>query len=123
MPEINSQAIAQVILLAREMGEQTQVGAHDGVRDATAGSLASRQFRSFVSGLTEDEQIALVAVLWIGRGSFEPEEFDEAVATATQEAVNATEDYLADTPLLADHLETGLEKLGIDPGEAEDDLM
>ncbi len=123
MPEIHAGTIAQVILLAREMQESTQVGAHDGIRDASAGNQANSEFKAFVSGLTEDEQYSLVAVMWIGRDSFSAEEYDEAYTTAQQEAVNKTEDYLVGTPMLADHLEAGLEALGIDPGEAEDDLL
>ena len=76
----------------------------------------------FIAGLNEDEQFALVALVWIGRETFEPEEWDEAVATARDEATAPTEDYLMGIPLLADYLEAGLERMGIDPTEAEDDL-
>ena len=123
MPDIHASTIGQVILLAREMQQATQIGAHDGVRDATAGSLAAQEFAAFVSGLNEEQQYSLVAVMWIGRGSFDAAEFDEAYITAQQEAVNSTEQYLQGVPLLADHLEAGLEALGIDPGEVEDDLL
>ncbi len=121
-PEIHAETIAQVILLAREMAEATSVGARDGVRDASSFGRAEREFRDFVAGLTEDEQLVLVAVLWIGRDSFGAEEFDEAIRTARQEATNPTEDYLGGQPMLAEHLEAGLEALGISPSEAEGGL-
>ena len=118
--DISADKVARVILLAREIGEQTSVGAHDGVRDRAAGRVAEQEFRSFVADLSEDEQYALVAVMWIGRDSFDAAEYDDAFRTAQQEAVNATEDYLSGIPMLADYLEAGLEALGIDPADAED---
>ena len=54
----------------------------------------------------------LVALAWIGRGTFSAEEFDEAVQTARDERVNSTSRYLLGMPLLADYLEEGLEQLG-----------
>ena len=77
---------------------------------------------SFIANLNEDEQASLVAVMWIGRESFEPEELDEAIETARIERTTPTEDYLMGEPRLADLLESGLEALGISPEDAEDDV-
>ena len=46
----------------------------------------------------------------------------EAIETATHEATTPTADYLKGSPHLADHLEAGMEALGIDASDAEDDL-
>jgi len=119
--DIAADKVARVIFLAREIEEQTAVGAHDGVRDGAAGRVAEHEFRSYVADLAEDEQYALVAVMWIGRDSFGADDYEEALDTARQEAVNATEEYLLGTPMLADYLESGLEALGIDPADAESD--
>src|SRR5262245_9263401 len=78
---------------------------------------------SFINALNEDEQVHLVALAWIGRGTFAVEEFDEAVETARNERVNATSRYLVGMPLLADYLEEGLEKLGISVEDAESDVL
>ncbi|MFV0243921.1 MAG: DUF3775 domain-containing protein [Qingshengfaniella sp.] len=118
--DISVDDVARVILLAREIQEQGAIGAHDGVRDRSAGPLAAHEFRSFVDDLYEDQQAALVALTWIGREDFGPEEYPEALQTARQEAVNKTSGYLIGIPNLADYLEAGLEALGIDPGAAED---
>lgn len=123
MPEIHAGTIAQVILLAREIDESTIIGARDGMRDHGAGSQAMREFKDFIANLTEEEQYSLVAVMWIGRDSFDAEDYDEAYATAQQEATNATEAYLAGIPMLAEYLESGLEALGIEPGAAEEDVI
>lgn len=118
-PELHADTIAQVILLAREMSEATSIGARDGVRYTDGFTMAQREFRDFVAGLTVDEKLALVAVLWIGRDSFSADEFDEALETARQEATTPTETYLAGQPMLAEYLESGLEALGISPREVE----
>lgn len=103
--EITPATVVQVVFLARE------------------GSLAGTQLRDFIAGLNEDDKAELTAIAWIGRGSFEAEEFDEAVATARAEATIPTEDYLMGMPHLAENLEGGLEALGVDVTGEEEDLL
>ena len=79
----------------------------DFTTDATRSELAE-----FIGGLNDDEQASLVALAWLGRGSFQPEELDDAIETAKSERPNKTEDYLIGIPLLGDYLEEGLDKLG-----------
>ena len=105
MLDISTYKIAQVVLMAREL-------------DRAEGEL-----RGFIDRLTEEEQAALVAVMWIGRGSFEPEDLGEAIQTARAEATTPTADYLLGTPHLSDHLENGLEALGLSATDDEDDLV
>lgn len=102
MPEISTNKVVRVIFLAREYGPES-VHLHD-----------------YISGLNEDEAANLVAIMWIGRDSFDAEDWDEALATARAEASAPTEDYLSGIPELPDHLEAGLEALGIDVTDAED---
>jgi hypothetical protein len=73
--------------------------------------------------LNEDEQASLVALAWIGRGSFGPEELEEALSTARTEHTNRTEDYLLGMPLLPDYLEEGLDRLGYSVEDAEDEAL
>ncbi len=103
--EISPANVVQVILWSRE------------------GPSAEAQLREFIAALNEDEQAQLTAIAWVGRGAFEPEEFDEAVATAAAEATTPTEDYLMGMPHLAENLEAGLEALGIDVTGEEEDLL
>lgn len=102
--EITTDKVAEVIILAREL------------------SRGEGEFNGFVSRLTEQEQAELVAIFWIGRGSYEAEEFGEALTTALTEASTPTEEYLKGSPHLADHLEAGLDALGIDAAAEEDEL-
>jgi hypothetical protein len=88
-----------------------------------AGDSTRAELVAFINGLNEDEQVNLVALAWVGRGTFAPEDFDEAVETARNERVNSTSRYLLGMPLLADYLEEGLEKLGISSEDAEQDIL
>lgn len=103
--DINATKIAQVIVMTRELGR------------------AEGELRAFIERMDVDEQAEMVAIMWIGRGSFEPEDWSEALTTARREATTPTADYLIGTPHLADHLEAGLEAAGISATELENDLM
>lgn len=105
MLEISSYKIAQVILMARELNR------------------AEGELRAFIDRLTDEEKASLVAVMWIGRGSFGADELEEAIQTAATEATTPTADYLLGTPHLSDHLENGLDELGISVIDDEDDLV
>lgn len=129
MLDITPDKVAFLAVLAREI--DVKVAPWDGEgddSDSDAGSAlealaddpAVAEFREFVEGMNEDEQASLVAIMWIGRDTFGPEDLEEAIDTAKAEHVNNTADYLLGVPLLADYLEAGLEALGIDPTEEED---
>jgi hypothetical protein len=105
MLNIPTRKVVQVVLMAREL------------------ERAEGELRAFIDRLGEDEQAELVALMWIGRGSFEPEELREAIETAATEATTPTADYLLGSPHLSDHLESALDALGIDVTDEEDDLM
>lgn len=110
MPEIHTDIVAQVVLLAREAED-------------SGAATARAELKAFLSGLTEDDGYMLVALAWIGRESFGADEFDEAARVAAEEATVPLPDYLGGMPLLADYLEDGLEAMGISAADAEDDLM
>jgi uncharacterized protein DUF3775 len=70
------------------------------------------ELRSFINALTEDEQIDLVALTWLGRGDGELSEWDSLREEATRLHNNRTAQYLLGKPMLADQLEEGLIQLG-----------
>ena len=113
MLELGADKIAFVILRARD---------YDHGPDGRGGRNAF-ELRDFIAGLTEDEQAELTAVMWIGRGTFDADDLEEAISTARAEKTTPTEDYLMGEPHLADHLEAGMEALGLAPGEEEDALL
>lgn len=105
MLEISINKVAHIVLMSREL-------------DRAEGEL-----RAFIERLSDEEQVSLVALMWIGRGTFEPEELNEAIQTAAEEATTPTADYLLGTPHLSDHLENGLDALGLSAADEEDDLI
>jgi hypothetical protein len=70
------------------------------------------ELRAFIDNLNEDEQVALVALAWIGRGSFSKEEAEDAMREARHARNDRTADYLMGLPLLGDYLADGLAEFG-----------
>jgi hypothetical protein len=58
--------------------------------------------------LNEDERAELIALAWLGRGTYDLEEWDEAVSTARSEHGKRAAEYLIGLPLLGDYLEDGM---------------
>jgi hypothetical protein len=71
-----------------------------------------QELRSFIDALSEDEQIDLVALTWLGRGDGIIAEWDDLRAEAARLHNNRTAAYLLAKPMLADHLEEGLSQFG-----------
>ena len=71
----------------------------DPVREELLGAIRS---------LNDDERIKLVALAWLGRGTYDIDEWKEAIATAKTEHSRRTAEYLLGLPLLGDYLEDGL---------------
>jgi len=82
--------------------------------DADAARAGSDLLRGLIEDLNEDEQVALVALTWIGRGDREPGEWAEVVALARERgAEGPVADYLIGMEMLGDLLSEGLAALGI----------
>jgi len=130
MLEISTNKIARVIIRSRELG--AKVGRWDRSSDDAGADtiLESRpsdgteaELSSYIADLNRDEQASLVAVMWIGRETFDATELAEAIKTAKQEAISPTEKYLLGIPLLPDYLEDGLDALGFSVEEIESGLL
>ena len=132
--EIAPEKVAHVIIKAREYDvEGGAVGrlAEDGDAEEDPSTILEdytndptrAELSGFIDRMNYDEQANLVALMWVGRGTYEKEEFEEAVETARAERVNATSNYLLGIPLLADYLEEGLEKLGYSVDDVESDVL
>jgi hypothetical protein len=105
MIEISTDKVVHVLFLARE------------------GDVGADEMEAFIDALNDDEKAHLTAIAWVGRGAFEPEDYEEAVATAFAEATTPTAKYLGGMPHLAENLEAGLDALGVDVSEAEEDYL
>ncbi len=78
-----------------------------------------QELREFIRTLSEDEQIDLVTLAWLGRGDGSIEDWDNLHAEATRAHNNRTAEYLLGMPLLPDHLEEGLSQVGLSCEEFE----
>ena len=129
--DLVSEKVGFIIQLARQLDN----GSSFDNGGSTAGSIDSVDYESFdetlegptgdqiseyINSLNEDEALDLVALMWVGRGTYRAKQFDQARQVAAAEATNSTSEYLLGSPLLADYLEDGLEAMGISVAEAEE---
>jgi hypothetical protein len=77
------------------------------------------ELTSFINSLSEDEQIDLVALAWLGRDDFSAVDWTEIREEAARAHNKRTADYLLGMPLLGDFLEEGLSVLGYSCEEFE----
>lgn len=66
------------------------------------------ELQSTIDDLEPDQQVSLVALMWIGRGDYALSEWDSALQRAGDSWNTRTAEYLIRTPLLADYLSEGL---------------
>ncbi|MFO1151999.1 MAG: DUF3775 domain-containing protein [Alsobacter sp.] len=83
------------------------------VLEASPDDSIEGELRSFLRGLNVDEQADLVALVWLGRGDVEVEEWPDAVRTARERTGIRTADELMGIPNLPDLLDEGLAALGL----------
>jgi hypothetical protein len=116
---ISSEKVCHVVMKARqfdvkEADADPQSGsnaADDGMTDVLEDKKTDpvqRELISFINGMNVDEQCAMVALAWIGRGTFDKSEWKDALREARQQHNNRTAQYLLSLPLLADYLEEGM---------------
>ena len=125
-PELNisSEKVAFIIEKAREFD------AKEGLSDPDSGSNPTddgdadiledkpndptrQELFDAIRALNEDERNALIALAWVGRGTFGLDEWQEALDTAFAEHAKRPATYLMSLPLLGDYLEDGLDAFGL----------
>jgi len=122
MPEINPKKICFVVAKYRELSIE-DVGAEPDASNETddgfhsiltvAGvSATEAELIGFIDAMDHDEKNAITAMMWIGRGDFEAEDWQSAVAEAEARRTGSVSRYLLGTPRLADYLETALAEFG-----------
>jgi len=77
------------------------------------------ELTSFIDALSEDEQIDLVALAWLGRDGTGADEWADIRREAVRAHNKRTASYLLGMPMLADFLEEGLSLLGLSCEEFE----
>jgi len=134
MLQIDPQKVCYLIIKAREFDAKVEVVEPDpgsnpsdedmrGVLEDYPDDPVDAEIRSLVENLNEDEQIDLVALLWLGRTDRAAEEWGALREEAAAAHSDHTADYLLGTPLLSDYLNEGLSRLGYDCRELESEHL
>jgi len=120
------ETLCRIIIRARE--NEAQVPAPDPDEDADnvddfddeseAGALSvledelntgvEEELRAILEDLADDQLAETLALAWVGRGTYDVSEWDDAFAEANDTDPESSVDELMDMPLLASHLEAGL---------------
>ncbi len=130
--DLNREIVAAIIDKAREFNEEADVTPLEDQEDPEIGDgdfsdvmvarhgedPGYRRLKGAIEDLDPDQQMTLVALMWVGRGDYTAAERDEALELAGENWTNHTADYLIGTPLLADYLAEALEQ-----AESDEDLQ
>ena len=120
---VNPETIGYIALMSREFHTKEQVSIPEQPLSPTSDwamqVLADHQddptyneLKSMIEDLEPDQQVQLVALMWLGRGTFSIEEWEDALQEAGDSWTKNSADYLIGTPLVANYLEEGLSQLG-----------
>ena len=123
MIDVNPDTVCFIIHKARAFHAKEQVSfpqaptspSDDWAQQALAdhiGDFTYQELKTTINDLEPDQQVCLVALMWLGRGDFALEEWDDALAQALDAYNGRTAEYLIATPLVADYLEEGLSAHG-----------
>jgi hypothetical protein len=127
---ISPEKVCFIIVKAREFDAKDEVTEPDpgsnpsddkdtAVLEDHADDPVVEEITAFVNSLSEDEQIDLVALAWLGRDDYTADDWPDVRAEAARAHNERTAEYLLGTPLVADFLEEGLSMLGYSCEEFE----
>ena len=119
--DINPETVGYIANMAREFHTKEHVLIQgqplDDIDEWQVEALADHQddpiyseMKTAIEDLEPDQQVQLVALMWLGRGSFS--DWDSAIEEARDNWNSQTADYLIGTPLLSDYLGEGLNQVG-----------
>ena len=100
---INPESMAELIDRVHQFQAQDMVGALGDGSEPDGSNPALAELRFALEDLDPDQQIDLVALMWLGRGDYTVEEWESARDDATSRWTTTTAEYLIGTPLLADY--------------------
>ncbi len=125
---VSLETVATVVDLARSIQVKEETDADQATEDAnseaallqeTPDDMTEDSLRQFIDELNEDEQAALIALAWIGRGDYGPEDWDEARALAAERNESDTASYLLEMDMLGDLLAEGVAGFGLSIEDVE----
>ncbi len=131
---ISPEKVCFIVVKAREFDVKDIVTEPDPASNPTDDAMVSvledhpddptaHELRSFINALTEDEQVDLVALTWLGRGDATIDDWEDLRAEAARLHNARTAAYLLGKPMLADHLEEGFSQFDRSCEEFEKDHL
>jgi hypothetical protein len=82
-----------------------------------------QELQTFLKGLTQEELANVLALMWIGRGDYSKDDWDDIIAEAEETVDARTVDVLIATPLIGDFLEDALAQFDYSCEEFEADHL
>lgn len=127
---ISPEKVCFIIIKAREFDAKDEVTESDpasnpaddkdvAVLEDHEDDPVTEELTSFINALSEDEQIDLVALAWLGRDDYTASDWPAVREEAARAHTPRTAEYLLGMPLLGDFLEEGLSMLGYSCEEFE----
>jgi len=120
---ISPEKVCFIIIKAREFDAKDEVTEDDpgsnpsddkdaAILEDHADDPVVEELTSLINSSSEDEQIDLVALAWLGRDDYNVGDWPAVRAEAAKAHNERTAEYLLGIPLLGDFLEEGLSMLG-----------
>jgi len=116
---VSLESVCRIIARAREL--EAQVPAEDvdeeepadyddefAVLEDEVNESVEEEINAALDDLGEDEIAEVLALAWVGRGTYDPSEWEEALEAANDRNAEKPAEQLLDMPMLAGYLEAGL---------------
>lgn len=103
---------AEVLPVDEDAGSNPSDDLDRDILEATADNPTYQELVDALDSLGDPERIELLALMWLGRGDYDKDEWREALEEARRIHNSKETAYLVGTPLLGDYLEEGLAQLG-----------
>ena len=129
-PELNIalEKVCFVIVKAREFEAKDVITDEDSGSNAVDDGMldvledhgddpVQQELTAFIDALNDDEQIDLVALMWLGRDDGTLGDWPQVRSDASDAHNENTAGYLLGTPLVADYLASGLDTFGLSCSE------
>ncbi len=114
------ETICRIIIRARELEAQVPAidpdnddppddsdDQFDVLADETNETVAD-EVRTTLDDLADDQIVEVLALAWVGRGTYDASEWDEALEEASDSSAPDRVDQLLEMPMLAGYLDSGL---------------
>ena len=117
---VSLDTVCRLIIRARELEAQVPAIENDGEDEPTdsddplavledeANEAVEQEIAALIDDMAEDELYEVLALAMVGRGTFDPSEWDEALEAASDDGVEEAAAQLTDMAMLAAYLDAGL---------------